>query len=94
MLKIPHCQDSRLTDGGKVVSPKHPPHSTPQKHFSVSGTRFCLRLSKPQGLVRSEGLGKLKKKKKKKSFTSSRLTTKKKKRAGKTSILKSARLCA
>jgi hypothetical protein len=33
----------------------------PQKHyFSASGTHFCYRLSKPQGLVWPEGLGKLK----------------------------------
>jgi hypothetical protein len=33
---------------------------TPQKHyFHASGTYFCLRLSKPQGPVRPEGLGKL-----------------------------------
>jgi hypothetical protein len=57
MLMIPHCLNSRLTDGGKVVSPTHRPHSTPQKHFFyVSGTNFCYRLSKPQGLVRLEGL--------------------------------------
>jgi hypothetical protein len=39
MLKIPHCLDNRLTDGGKVVSPTHQPHFTPQKHdyFYVSG---------------------------------------------------------
>jgi hypothetical protein len=30
MLKIPHGLDNRLTDGGKVVSPTHPPHFTPQ----------------------------------------------------------------
>jgi hypothetical protein len=42
MLRIPHCQDNWLTDGGEVVSPMHPPHSTPQKHyFYVSGTHFC-----------------------------------------------------
>jgi hypothetical protein len=29
--------------------------------FPVSGTHFCYRLHKPQGLVRLEGLGKLKK---------------------------------
>jgi hypothetical protein len=42
MLRIPHCLDSRLTDGGKV-SPTEPPHFTPQKHyyFYVSGTHFC-----------------------------------------------------
>jgi hypothetical protein len=62
MLRIPHCLDNRLIDGGKAVSPTHPPHFTPLKHFyfSVSGTHFCLRLSKPQGVVRPEGLGKLK----------------------------------
>jgi hypothetical protein len=39
---LQHCLDSRLTDGGKVVSPTHRPHSTPQKHyFSASGTHFC-----------------------------------------------------
>jgi hypothetical protein len=33
---------------------------TPQKHYLyASGTHFCYRLSKPRGLVRSEGLGKL-----------------------------------
>jgi hypothetical protein len=43
MLRIPHCLDNRLTDGGKVVSPMYQPHFTPQKHyyFSVSGTHFC-----------------------------------------------------
>jgi hypothetical protein len=56
--RIPYCPDYRLTDGGKVVSP----HSTPLKHyFSASGTLFCERLRKLQGLLRSEGLGKLKK---------------------------------
>jgi hypothetical protein len=29
MLRIPHCLDSRLTDGGKLVSPTHRPRSTP-----------------------------------------------------------------
>jgi hypothetical protein len=34
----------------------------PHKHyFSVSGTHFCSRLSKPEGLVQPEGLGKFKK---------------------------------
>jgi hypothetical protein len=60
MLRTPHCLDSLLTDGGKVVSPTHQPHSTPKKHFSASGTDLCYRLNKPQGLVRPEGLGKLK----------------------------------
>jgi hypothetical protein len=53
--------DNRLTDGVKVVSPTHRPHVTPQKHyFSASCAHFCYRLSEPQGLVRSEGLDKLK----------------------------------
>jgi hypothetical protein len=25
--------DNRLTDGGKVISPTHQPHFTPQKHY-------------------------------------------------------------
>jgi hypothetical protein len=64
MLRIPHCVDNRLTDGGKVISPMHPPHFTPQKHyyFNVSGTHFCYRLNKFQGLVLLKGLGKMKKK--------------------------------
>jgi hypothetical protein len=33
MLRIPHYLDNRLTDGGKVVSPTHRPHFTPQKHY-------------------------------------------------------------
>jgi hypothetical protein len=42
MLTIAHCVDSRLTDGGKVVSLKRRPRSTAQKHyFSASGTHFC-----------------------------------------------------
>jgi hypothetical protein len=59
---IPHCIDSRLTDGGKVVSLAHRARSTPQKHyFSASGTHFSSRARKHRGLVRPEGLGKLKK---------------------------------
>jgi hypothetical protein len=42
MLRIPHCLDSRLTDGGLVVSLKKRPRSTPQKYyFPASGTHFC-----------------------------------------------------
>jgi hypothetical protein len=41
-LKISHCLDNRLIDGGKVVSPTYWPRSAPKKHlFSVSGTHFC-----------------------------------------------------
>jgi hypothetical protein len=36
MLRIPHCLDSRLTNGGKGVRPTHPPHFTPQKHNNTS----------------------------------------------------------
>jgi hypothetical protein len=63
MLGIPHCLDNQLTDDGKVVSLKHPPHFTPQIHyyFNVSGTHFCYRLGKPQGLMRPEGLSTFKK---------------------------------
>jgi hypothetical protein len=40
----------------------HLPHFTPPKHyFSVSGMYFCYRQIEPQGVVRPEGLGKLKK---------------------------------
>jgi hypothetical protein len=57
MLKIPHCLDNRLTVGGKAVSLTHRPRSPLQKHyFPASDTH----LSKPQGLVRLEGLGKFK----------------------------------
>jgi hypothetical protein len=63
MLRIPHCLDNLLTDRSKVVSPTHPLHFIPQKHyyFYVSGTHFCYRPSERQGLVRPEGLGKFKK---------------------------------
>jgi hypothetical protein len=30
-----------FTDGCKIVSPTHLPRSTPQKHFSASGTHLC-----------------------------------------------------
>jgi hypothetical protein len=60
MCRILQCLDNRLTDGGKDVGRTHRPSSTPQKHyyFYVSGTHFCQRLSKSQGPVRPEGLGK------------------------------------
>jgi hypothetical protein len=41
MLRISHCLDNQLTDGGEVVSPTHRPRSIPHKHyFSASGTHF------------------------------------------------------
>jgi hypothetical protein len=55
-------KQKRLTDCGKIVSPTHRPRFSPWKHyFSATGTNFCRTLSKPQGLVRPEGLGKLEK---------------------------------
>jgi hypothetical protein len=63
MLRIPHCLDHRITDGGKVVIPTHQLPFTPHEHyyFSVSGTYFYYRLSEPQGLVWPERLDKLQK---------------------------------
>jgi hypothetical protein len=62
MLRIPHCLDNRLTDGGKIVSLKRRQRSTPQKHyFSASATHFFQKRSKPQGVVRPEGLTEFKK---------------------------------
>jgi hypothetical protein len=60
MLRIPHCLDNRLIDGGKVVSPTHQRALLPRNNifFNVSGTHFCYRLSNPQGLVRPEELDK------------------------------------
>jgi hypothetical protein len=50
MLRIPYCIDNRPTNGGKVVSPTHRPHFTPQKYyFSASGTGWVN-----QRLVRAE----------------------------------------
>jgi hypothetical protein len=40
MLRISHCLNNRLTDGGKVVSPMRRPRSTPRTiYFLVSGTQ-------------------------------------------------------
>jgi hypothetical protein len=62
MSMIPQCLDNLITDSDKVINPMLLPRSTPRKHyFSAPGKHFCLRLSKPQSLVQSEGLGKLKK---------------------------------
>jgi hypothetical protein len=40
---MPLCLDSRLTDGGKVVSPTHRPRSTPQKHYFLFLILISLR---------------------------------------------------
>jgi hypothetical protein len=61
MLRAPHCLDNRLTDGGDVVSLTHRPRSTLQHYFPASAIHFCYRLSKFQGLMQLEKLGKLKK---------------------------------
>jgi hypothetical protein len=50
MLRIPHCLDNRLTDGGKVVSPTHPPYFTPQKHYYYYYYYYYY-VSGTQGLV-------------------------------------------
>jgi hypothetical protein len=41
--RMSHFVENWLIDGGKVVSPTHQPHFTPQKYyyFYVSGTQFC-----------------------------------------------------
>jgi hypothetical protein len=44
MLRIPHCLDNWLIDGGKVARLTHPPHFTAQKHyyFNVFWYSFLL----------------------------------------------------
>jgi hypothetical protein len=44
--------DNRLKDGSKVVSPTHPPHFTPQKHYYlyVSGTHTFQKSTLVRGL--------------------------------------------
>jgi hypothetical protein len=69
MLRIPDCRDNRLTDGGgKVVSPMRQgcQPCAPAAALLPRNSIFMLlvlisvkRLSKPQGLVRPEELGKL-----------------------------------
>jgi hypothetical protein len=59
ILRILHFLGNGLTDGRKIVRLTQQPRSTPQKHFSSPGINFSLRLSKPQGPVRLEGLDKI-----------------------------------
>jgi hypothetical protein len=57
-IMIPHCLDNWFTDGGEIVSLCTGLAPLPRNIFiSVSGIHFCLRPSKPQGLLRVEGLG-------------------------------------
>jgi hypothetical protein len=42
MLRIPHCLDNLLTDGGKVVSFKHRQRSTPQEHYFYLPVRISV----------------------------------------------------
>jgi hypothetical protein len=44
--RLPHFHDTRLTDGGEVVSLTRRPPFTPRK---IPGTHFCYRMSRPQG---------------------------------------------
>jgi hypothetical protein len=48
--------DNRLIDGGEAVSLTRQSPFTPRK---IPGTQFCYRLTRPQALVRLEGLGQL-----------------------------------
>jgi hypothetical protein len=42
MLRIPHCLDNQLTDGGEVISLTHQPRSRTQKYYvSISDTDIC-----------------------------------------------------
>jgi hypothetical protein len=62
MLGIPHCLDNRLTDCGKVVSPTRRPSSTPQKLFFLLLVLISVKdCANPNGLLRPEGISKLKK---------------------------------
>jgi hypothetical protein len=51
MLRIPHCIDNRLTDGGKAVSPTHRPRSSPQKLFVCLQYSFLLEAENTPGTI-------------------------------------------
>jgi hypothetical protein len=61
MLRIPHYLYNRLRDGRKIVSLNHRPHFNPKNILLLLLVLISVRLSEPHGLVRSEGLAKLKK---------------------------------
>jgi hypothetical protein len=56
MLRIPHCPDNQLTDGGEIVSLTCWQRSNPQKFFFHFWYLFML-----EAELRLERLGKLKK---------------------------------
>jgi hypothetical protein len=60
-VEAPTFSDIRLTDGGKVVSPKLGPLFTPRK---IPGTHFCWRLTQPQGHSATGRIMQIEKKKK------------------------------
>jgi hypothetical protein len=60
MLRIPHCIDNGLTDGGKVVSPTHRPLLySPETLFLFFWYSFLLEAELTPGPSAPEGLGKL-----------------------------------
>jgi hypothetical protein len=61
MLRIPHCLDSRLADGGKVVSFTHRPRFAPEKHFFLFTVLIFIRDVGVNPRARPKGLGKWKK---------------------------------
>jgi hypothetical protein len=60
MLRIPHCPDNRLKNGGEVVSLMHWLRSIPHKHFLfLSLVLTFVRGCKPQDPTQPERSGKV-----------------------------------
>jgi hypothetical protein len=59
MLRIPHCLESQLIDGGKGMSLMRQPFYSPETLLLSFWYSYLLETDKPQGLVQTEGLGKL-----------------------------------